>query len=315
MTVLASEPGHAETLVVSESVKTRAAIDTGIVDAVIRVQETVPALVPPGALARVAPVEVDAGRPVLAGLGRHALVNVHLAPGALVAQGAGAGVPLVVAVGGAGGAVAAGVGGAGVHLPLAGLPVKRRITHAEEVVDPVDAGAAILAGAGDTVVDVDLAVLASEARLADALVGAELVVALAVVLTGVGVALVDLLVAGGAAPARGTVADEPGHVVLAVAPDARVAATLINVRLTPLPEPAGLTGALVVVDEVDTLASVLTRRGQTLVHVLLAQPASVARSAPTLEPVDLVHALALVEAGVAGALIHVDLAIVAIGSG
>ena len=86
--------------------------------------------------------------------------------------------------------------------------------------------------------------------------------------------------------------------------DTRVAATLVDVRLP------GLTGALVVDDEVDTLASVLTRRGQTLVHVLLAQPASVARSAPTLEPVDLVHALALVEAGVAGALIHVDLAVV-----
>merc|ERR1719189_95974 len=76
----------------------------------------------------------------------HSLVNVHLAPGALVAQGAGAGVPLVVAVGGAGGAIVAGVGGAGVHLPLASLPVERRIAHAEEVVDPIDAGAAILAG-------------------------------------------------------------------------------------------------------------------------------------------------------------------------
>lgn len=302
-------------MVVSEPVETSAAINTGIVGAVIRVEEAVPALIAKRTLTCVASVEVDTSRSVLAGLGGGALVNVHLTPGALVAQGAGAGVALVVAVGRAGGAIVAWVGGTGIHFSLASLPIKWRVTNAEEIVDSVDAGATILAGAVDAVVNVDLAVLSSEAWLTDALVGAELVVAFAAMLARVGVTLINLFVARGTAPARRTVTDEPRDVIFTVTSDTGVVATLVNVSLTSFPKPAGLTCALVVIDEVDTLASVLARAVQTLINVLLAQAASVARLAPALEPVDLVHALALVQARVAGTLVHIDLTVVSVCSG
>lgn len=315
MTSLSSEARHTETLEVSEPVETSATINTRIVGAVIRVEEAVSALIAQRTLTCVASVEVDTSRSVLAGLGSGALVNVHLTPGALVAQGAGAGVALVVAVGRAGGAVVAWVGGTGIHFSLASLPIKWRVANAKEIVDSVDTGAAILAWAVDAIVNVDFAVLSSEAWLTDALVGAELVVAFAAMLARVGVTLIDLLVASGTAPARRTVADEPGDVIFTVTSDAGVVAALVNISLTSLPKPAGLTCTLVVIDEVDTLASVLTRAVQTFIHVLLAQPASVARLAPTLEPVDLVHALALVEARVAGTLVHIDLTVVSVCSG
>ena len=302
-------------MVVSESVQTSAAIDTRIVGAVIRVEETVSALVAQRTLTRVAPVEVDTGGPVLAGLGGGALVYVHLTPGALVSQGAGAGVALVVAVRGARGAVVAWIRGTGIHLTLTGLPIKWRLAHAEEVTDSVDAGAAILARTVDAVVDVYLAVLSSESWLTDALVRAKLVVAFAAVLTRVGVTLVDLLVTRGAGPAWRTVANKPRDVILTVTSDTGVVATLVNVSLTSLTEPARLTRALVVIDQVNTLAAVLTRAMETLIDVLLTQTASVARLAPTLEPVDLVHTLPLVQAGIAGTLVHVDLTVVSVCSG
>ena len=302
-------------MVVSESVQTSAAIDTRIVGAVIRVEETVSALVAQRTLTRVAPVEVDTGGPVLAGLGGGALVYVHLTPGALVSQGAGAGVALVVAVRGARGAVVAWIRGTGIHLTLTGLPIKWRLAHAEEVTDSVDAGAAILARTVDAVVDVYLAVLSSESWLTDALVRAKLVVAFAAVLTRVGVTLVDLLVTRGAAPAWRTVANKPRDVILTVTSDTGVVATLVNVSLTSLTEPARLTRALVVIDQVNTLAAVLTRAMETLIDVLLAQSTSVARLATTLEPVDLVHTLSLVQAGIAGTLVHVDLTVVSVCSG
>ena len=302
-------------MVVSESVQTSAAIDTRIVGAVIRVEETVSALVAQRTLTRVAPVEVDTGGPVLAGLGGGALVYVHLTPGALVSQGAGAGVALVVAVRGARGAVVAWIRGTGIHLTLTGLPIKWRLAHAEEVTDSVDAGAAILARTVDAVVDVYLAVLSSESWLTDALVRAKLVVAFAAVLTRVGVTLVDLLVTRGAGPAWRTVANKPRDVILTVTSDTGVVATLVNVSLTSLTEPARLTRALVVIDQVNTLAAVLTRAMETLIDVLLAQSTSVARLATTLEPVDLVHTLSLVQAGIAGTLVHVDLTVVSVCSG
>ena len=59
----------------------------------------------------------------------------------------------------------------------------------------------------------------------------------------------------------------------------------------------------------------LTRAVQTFINVLLAQSAPVARLAPALEPVDLVHALALVQARVAGTLVHIDLTVVSVCSG
>lgn len=302
-------------MVVSESVQTSATIDTRIVGAVIRVEETVSALVAQRTLTRVAPVEVDTGGPVLAGLGGGALVYVHLTPGALVSQGAGAGVALVVAVRGARGAVVAWIRSTGVHLTLTGLPIKWRLAHAEEVTDSVDAGAAILARTVDAVVDVYLAVLSSESWLTDALVRAKLVVAFAAVLTRVGVTLVDLLVTRGAGPAWRTVANKPRDVILTVTSDTGVVATLVNVSLTSLTEPARLTRALVVIDQVNTLAAVLTRAMETLIDVLLAQSTSVARLATTLEPVDLVHTLSLVQAGIAGTLVHVDLTVVSVCSG
>lgn len=302
-------------MVVSESVQTSATIDTRIVGAVIRVEETVSALVAQRTLTRVAPVEVDTGGPVLAGLGGGALVYVHLTPGALVSQGAGAGVALVVAVRGARGAVVAWIRGTGIHLTLTGLPIKWRLAHAEEVTDSVDAGAAILARTVDAVVDVYLAVLSSESWLTDALVRAKLVVAFAAVLTRVGVTLVNLLVTRGAAPAWRTVANKPRDVILTVASDTGVVATLVNVSLTSLTKPARLTRALVVIDQVNTLAAVLTRAMETLIDVLLAQSTSVARLATTLEPVDLVHTLSLVQAGIAGTLVHVDLTVVSVCSG
>lgn len=302
-------------MVVSESVQTSATIDTRIVGAVIRVEETVSALVAQRTLTRVAPVEVDTGGPVLAGLGGGALVYVHLTPGALVSQGAGAGVALVVAVRGARGAVVAWIRGTGIHLTLTGLPIKWRVAHAEEVVDSVDAGAAVLARTVDAVVNVYLAVLSGESWLTDALVRAKLVVAFAAVLTRVGVTLVNLLVTRGAAPAWRTVANKPRDVILTVTSDTGVVATLVNVSLTSLTEPARLTRALVVIDQVNTLAAVLTRAMETLIDVLLAQSTSVARLATTLEPVDLVHTLALAQAGIAGTLVHVDLTVVSVCSG
>ena len=57
-----------------------------------------------------------------------------------------------------------------------------------------------------------------------------------------------------------------------------------------------------------------TGAGQTLVHILLAQPASVAGLTSAVELVDPVHTLTVVETGVAGALVHVDLAVGAVGS-
>lgn len=134
-------------------------------------------------------------------------------------------------------------------------------------------------------------------------------------LARVGVTLINLFVARGTAPARRTVTDEPRDVIFTVTSDTGVVATLVNVSLTSFPKPAGLTCALVVIDEVDTLASVLARAVQTLINVLLAQAASVARLAPALEPVDLVHALALVQARVAGTLVHIDLTVVSVCSG
>ena len=302
-------------MVVSKSVKTSPTVDTRIVGAVICIKETVSALVAKRTLTCVAPVEVDTGGPVLAGLGGGALVYVHLTPGALVSQGAGAGVALVVAVGGARGAVVAWIRGTGIHLTLTGLPIKWRVAHAEEVVDSVDAGAAVLARTVDAIVDVYLAVLSGESWLTDALVGAKLVVAFATVLTRVGVTLIDLLVTRGAAPAWRTVADKPRYVILTMASDTGVVATLVNVSLTSLTKPARLTRALVVIDQVDTLASVLTRVMETLIDILLAQSASVARLAPTLEPVDLIHTLSHVQAGIASALVHVDLTVVPVCSG
>ena len=315
MTGLSSEARHTETLEVSKSVETSATIDTGVVGAVICVEEAVSALIAKRTLTCVAPVEVDTSRPVLAGLGGGALVYVQLTFGALVAQGAGAGVALVVAVGGAGGAVVAWVGSTGIHFSFASLSIKWRVADAEKIIDSVNAGAAVLAGAVDAIVNVDLAVLASEAWLTDTLVGAELVIAFAAVLTRVGVTLVDLFVTRSAAPARRTVTDEPRDVIFTVTSDTGVVATLVNVSLTSFPKPARLTRALVVIDEVDTLASVLTRAVQTFIDILLAQAASVAGLTPTFEPIDLVHALALVEAGVAGTLVHIDLTVVPVCSG
>lgn len=302
-------------MVVSKSVQTSATVDTRIVGAVIRVEEAVSALVAKRTLTRVAPVEVDTGGPVLAGLGGGALVYVHLTPGALVSKGAGAGVALVVAVRGARGAVVAWIRGTGIHLTLTGLPIKWRVAHTEEVVDSVDAGAAVLARTVDAVVNVYLAVLSGESWLTDALVRAKLVVAFAAVLTRIGVTLVNLLVTRGAAPAWRTVANKPRDVILTVTSDTGVVATLVNVSLASLPKPARLTRALVVIDQVNTLAAVLTRAVETLIDVLLAQSASVARLAPTLEPVDLVHTLALAQAGIARTLVHVDLTVVSVCSG
>ena len=314
MTGLSSEARHTETLEVSKSVETSATIDTGVVGAVICVEEAVSALIAKRTLTCVAPVEVDTGRPVLAGLGGGALVYVQLTPGALVAQGAGAGVSLVVAVGGACGAVVAWVWSTGIHFSFTGLPIKWRVADAEEIIYSVDAGASVLAGAVDAIVNVDLAVLTGEAWLTDTLVGAELVVAFAAVLTRVSVTLIDLFVTRSAAPARRTVTDEPRDVIFTVTSDTGIVATLVNVSLTSFPKPSRLTRALVVIDEVDTLASVLTRAVQTFIDVLLAQAASVAWLTPTFEPIDLVHTLALVEAGVTGTLVHIDLTVVPVCS-
>lgn len=55
-------------------------------------------------------------------------------------------------------------------------------------------------------------------------------------------------------------------------------------------------------------------RAHALVDVLLAEAAAVAGQTAAFEPVDLVHALALVQARVALALVHVDVAILSVGS-
>ena len=55
-------------------------------------------------------------------------------------------------------------------------------------------------------------------------------------------------------------------------------------------------------------------RAHALVDVLLAEAAAVAGQTAALEPVDLVHALALVQARVALALVHVDVAILPVSS-
>lgn len=48
-----------------------------------------------------------------------------------------------------------------------------------------------------------------------------------------------------------------------------------------------------------------TRTADTLVHVLLAQAASVSRLAAAVELVDAVNTLTLIETGIAGALVDV----------
>ena len=53
---------------------------------------------------------------------------------------------------------------------------------------------------------------------------------------------------------------------------------------------------------------------KTLVDILLAESSSVPGSAPTLEPVDLVHALSLVQTWVGLTLISVDLTPLPIGT-
>ena len=53
---------------------------------------------------------------------------------------------------------------------------------------------------------------------------------------------------------------------------------------------------------------------KTLVDILLAESSSVPGSAPTLEPVDLVHALSLVQTGVGLTLISVDLTPLPVGA-
>ena len=70
----------------------------------------------------------------------------------------------------------------------------------------------------------------------------------------------------------------------------------------------------VVVDEVSALSPVHAGIAQTLVHILLAESSSVPRPAATLEPVDLVHALGLVQTWVGLTLISVDLTPLPIGT-
>ena len=98
MTILASESRHADTRVVAHSVETRASIDTRIVRTVVRVQQTVTALVATRTLARVAAVSVDTRGSVATGSGGGALVNVDLTSGSLIPEGTRAGELLVVSV-------------------------------------------------------------------------------------------------------------------------------------------------------------------------------------------------------------------------
>jgi len=166
-----------------------------------------------------------------------------------------------------------------------------------------------------TVVNIDLTVDAGKAWRTDTAVRPHLVQTLPSVLAGVGIALVDLPVTGGAAPARRAVADELGHLVLAGAPVAGVVPALVLVSLAPLPIPARLAPAGVVIDQVRALPVIEAGVGGALVDVLLAQPPPVAWLALTSVPIYLIHTVPLVKAGVGGALVHIHLTVLPIGAG
>lgn len=99
MAVLTIEPCHADTAVVTYTVQAGTSIHTGVGEAVIGVQQAVSSFKAFLALTSVASIGVDTGCSIPAGHGGGALVYVHLAPGALVPKGAGAGVLLVVSIG------------------------------------------------------------------------------------------------------------------------------------------------------------------------------------------------------------------------
>ncbi len=85
--------------------------------------------------------------------------------------------------------------------------------------------------------------------------------------------------------------------------------TLVHVSLAPLAVPAVRAPTDEIIDDVGALAAVLAGLLQALVDVLLTKAAPVAGQALAAEPVDLVQAAALIEAGVGGALVHVHFAL------
>jgi hypothetical protein len=98
LAVLSTEPGHAEAGVVTHPVQAGTSIHTGVGQAVISVQKTVAPFKPFLAFTCVAAIGVDTCCTVPAGHGGGALVNVHLAPRALIAQRTGTGVFLIVSI-------------------------------------------------------------------------------------------------------------------------------------------------------------------------------------------------------------------------
>lgn len=146
-----------------------------------------------------------------------------------------------------------------------------------------------------TVINVDLTVDASKAGWTDTAIGPNLVQTLATMLAGVGITLVYLLVTGGSAPARWTVANELGHLILTGTPLAGIVTALVHISLASLSIPTRLTAACVVVDEVCTLPIVQAGIGGTFVDIFLTQPSSIARLALASVAVDFIHTLAFIE--------------------
>jgi hypothetical protein len=88
----------------------------------------------------------------------------------------------------------------------------------------------------------------------------------------------------------------------------------IYVGLTSFSIPTVGTAAYKIINVICTLSSVKTGLTQTLINIFLAKSSPVSRWALTLEAIDLVQALALVETRVGGALVDINLTLGTVGS-
>ncbi len=118
-------------------------------------------------------------------------------------------------------------------------------------------------------------------------------------LTRVGITFVGLFFTSGTLIPRWTVADKSGYFILTGA--AVLTGTMtafINVGLASFSVPAVGTTTNIIVYNIRAFATVLTWPIQTLIYILLAKAASVASLTLAAESVNLVLALAVIEAGV-----------------